>query len=78
MKRMLVRWAAVLVFAPLLARIAVCQTALDQENNPVWDGGAVNIVPDNHVGQTFTPTMPYLAEVEVNLMTGTMVEERSR
>ena len=70
MKCPLVRWAAVLVIAPLLTRIAVCQTALDQENNPVWAGAAVNIVPANHVGQTFTPTMPRLAALEVNLITG--------
>ncbi len=43
---------------------------LDQEHNPVWTGGAVNIVPVNHVSQTFTPSLPYLAAVEVGLRTG--------
>lgn len=43
---------------------------IDQANNPTWAGGTTNIHPANRVSQTFTPTMPYLAAVEVALRTG--------
>lgn len=43
---------------------------LDQVNAPEWKGGAVNIVPVNHVSQTFVPTLPTLVAVEIGLRTG--------
>jgi hypothetical protein len=43
---------------------------LDQQNNPAWGGGAVNIQPANHVTQTFIPTLSNLFAVEVALRTG--------
>lgn len=43
---------------------------VDQENNPRWTGGAVNIAPANQVSQSFVPSRSCLAAVEVGLKTG--------
>lgn len=43
---------------------------LDQVNDPEWKGEAVNIIPVNNVGQTFTPSLPILVAVEIGLRTG--------
>jgi M6 family metalloprotease-like protein len=55
--------------AKVAALIKVGAT-LDQINNPVWTGGAVNIQPGNKVSQTFVPKTAHLTAVEIGLMTG--------
>jgi hypothetical protein len=64
---------AVLFFITSLLSAAfgqVIQGTIDQENNPAWTGGAVNIASVNQVSQSFTPSLPCLVAVEVGLMTG--------
>lgn len=62
--------AFILIICASLASVSYGQGTLDQENNPVWQGGATNFVPENEVSQTFTPTLPYLVGVETALTTG--------
>ncbi|MCK4999960.1 MAG: hypothetical protein KAS23_10500 [Anaerohalosphaera sp.] len=55
----------------ILLGISTCLGGvIDQINLPDWDGGWVNIVPVNDVSQTFTPTLPYLTGVDVDILTG--------
>lgn len=39
----------------------------DQTNTPAWGGGWTNILPGGSASQTFTPTMPVLSGVDVDL-----------
>lgn len=39
-------------------------------NQPIWEGGWTNIVPSNHMGQSFFLKGSYLSAVEVGIITG--------
>ena len=62
--------AAIMIVFALLTGACFGQGTVDQQNNPAWTRGAVNIAPVNKVSQTFVPSLPWLISVEVALMTG--------
>jgi len=41
-------------------------------NQPIWGGGWTNIVPSNHMGQSFFLKGSYLSAVEVGIITGNL------
>jgi hypothetical protein len=46
------------------------QSVLDQINLPPWTGAATNIALGNQMGQTFTPGLPILWGVDIDIETG--------
>ena len=43
---------------------------IDQSNEPPWEGGWMNIAPENEVGQSIVTRSPVLLAVDVNIVTG--------
>jgi hypothetical protein len=48
--------------------------AIDQSNEPPWDGGWMNIDPENQAGQSIVTDSPVLIAVEVDILTANAVK----
>lgn len=66
------RCAAAVIIIVLFASVCFGQESVDQQNNPTWKGGAVNILPSNKVSQVFVPALPWLTGIEAALKTGNL------